>query len=112
MTTGPAVEADINPSLARELAEILSEPRVRDGLACDGPLLVAARLLSGAARYEMTATTVVGVLGRDDMDAFDSLVNTIAQDFGLEATVKLKVGSFSVRFSRPPADGEPWLSCH
>jgi len=99
------MEARVNPSLARELADILSGSAPRNELASEGPLLVAARMLSHAADYEMTATTVVGVLGRDDVDAFRSLVHNIVQEFGLEATVKLKVGSFSVRFYRPEIDG-------
>ena len=62
------MEARVNPSLARELADILSGSTPRNELASEGPLLVAARMLSHAADYEMTATTVVGVLGRDDVD--------------------------------------------
>jgi hypothetical protein len=44
-------------------------------------------------------------LGDDDIDAFRALVQEIAQDFDLEASVKLKPGSFSIRFSRAHADG-------
>jgi len=99
------MEARVNPSLARELSDILSGSGTDQELACEGPLLVAARMLSHAADYEMTATTVVGVLGPDDVDAFRSLVHNIVQEFGLEATVKLNVGSFSVRFYRPETDG-------
>jgi hypothetical protein len=95
----------MNPTLARELADILREPTPQNKLVCEGPLLVAARTLSRAADFEMTATTVVGVLGRDDVDVFRALVHNIGQEFGLEAAVKLKASSFSVRFSRLPADG-------
>jgi len=49
----------------------------------------------------MAATTVVGVLGRDDVDAFHSLVAEISEEYGLEATVKTQLGSYSVRFGRP-----------
>ena len=59
-------------------------------------------MLSSAAAHQMTATTVVGVLGCDDVDAFRSLVADISEEYGLEATVKLQQGSYSVRFSRPP----------
>jgi hypothetical protein len=96
------MEARLNPFLARDLADILREPTPRDELVNEGPLIVAARMLSRAAESEMTATTVVGVLGCDDAHALRSLVQNIADEFGLEATIKLKVGSFSVRFSRPP----------
>jgi hypothetical protein len=95
----------VNPSLARELAGLLGEPIPRDKLVYEEALIVAARTLSRAAAYEMTATTVVGVLGHDDIDAFRALVDTLAQDFCLQATPKLKMGSFSVRFSRVDGDG-------
>jgi hypothetical protein len=56
----------------------------------------------------MTATTVVGVLGRDDVDEFQSLVRDIAEEFGVYAEVRLKTDSFSVRFARlPDGDGVP-----
>jgi hypothetical protein len=53
----------------------------------------------------MRATTVVGVLGRDDVSAFRALVREIADDYGLDASVTLNVGSFSVRFTRDQIDG-------
>jgi hypothetical protein len=95
----------VNPSLDRQVEDILNGSSPRRALASEAPLRVAARMLSGATAYEMTATTVVGVLGSDDLDAFRALVHNIVQEFGLEATVKLKVGSFSVRFYRPETDG-------
>jgi hypothetical protein len=95
----------VNPSLDRQVEDILNGSSRRRALASEAPLRVAARMLSGATAYEMTATTVVGVLGSDDLDAFRSLVDSIVKEFGLEATVKLKVGSFSVRFYRPETDG-------
>jgi hypothetical protein len=48
----------------------------------------------------MTATTVVGVLGCDDVDAFRSLVSEISEEYGVEATMRIQLGSYSVRFSR------------
>jgi hypothetical protein len=54
----------------------------------------------------MTATTVVGVLGRDDLEAVRALVHDIADEYGLDATVTVKVGSFSVRFERFVSDAE------
>ena len=56
-------------------------------------------MLSSAAAHEMTATTVVGVLGGDDVDAFRALVAEISDEYGLEATLKLHQGSYSVRLS-------------
>ena len=47
----------------------------------------------------ISATTVVGVLGRDDLDAFNALVAEIGDESDL-ARPAFRVGSFSVRFSR------------
>lgn len=91
----------MNLSWMRELADILNVAPPPEELACTEQLLVAARMLNGGAADQMTATTVVGVLGGDDVDALRSLVDAIAQDFGLEASVRVRAGSFSVRFSRP-----------
>jgi hypothetical protein len=57
-------------------------------------------MLSNAQSDEISATTVVGVLGSDDMPAFEALVAEIADELNLDARVRLQVGSFSVRLSR------------
>ena len=57
-------------------------------------------MLSHAQSDEITATTVVGILGQDDVPAVEALVAAIAQEFGLESSMRTHVGSFSVRFSR------------
>jgi hypothetical protein len=56
---------------------------------------------------QVTATTVVGVLGQDDVSAFEELVADIAAEFGLDSRVRLHVGSFAVRFSRPALANSP-----
>ena len=61
---------------------------------------VAAATLTSAPSDEVTATTVVGILGKDDVSAFEALVGDIAAEFGLESRIRLRVGSFSVRFKR------------
>jgi hypothetical protein len=61
---------------------------------------VAAAMLTHAPAGEIAATTVVGVLGRDDVDAFNALVAEISGQTHLDARVQLRAGSFSVRFSR------------
>jgi hypothetical protein len=99
------MEARLNPTLALQVTDILDQRPRRRELACEGALVVAARMLSGAAEYAMTATTVVGVLGGDDIDEFRSLVQDIAEEFDLDAEVRLKMGSFSVRFARLPDRG-------
>jgi hypothetical protein len=96
----------VNPSLARDLEGILIKPAAHVELPSESPLRVAASMLSRAPTHEMTATTVVGVLGRDDVEAFRALVHDIADEYGLDATVTLKVGSFSVRFERLVSDSE------
>src|SRR6266511_1299234 len=99
------MEALLNPTLALQVTDILDGKTQSAELACAGALVVAARMLTGADEVAMTATTVVGVLGRDDIDEFRSLVQDIAKEFGLQAEVRLKTGSFSVRFSRLPDGG-------
>ena len=90
----------MNPLVANQSVETLAEPVRLEGLSCEGPLRVAAGTLSRAVDGEISATTVVGVLGADDVQEFKALVGGIADEFGFNATVRLHVGSFSVRFSR------------
>jgi hypothetical protein len=92
----------MNPALVREIEAIFQEPPGPVRLRCEKPLAVAAGMLSNTAAHQMTETTVVGVLGCDDVDAFRALVSDIGEEYGLEATVKIQLGSYSVRFSRSP----------
>jgi hypothetical protein len=87
-------------AVADRILESLVERASVVHLACEGPLRVAAGILSRAASDEISATTVVGVLGADDVQAFKALVAEIVDEFGFDARVRLHVGSFSVRFSR------------
>jgi hypothetical protein len=73
---------------------------VPNGLACEASLRAAAATLAHASSHEVTATRVIGVLGADDQAAFEALVTRIARDYSVAATVALRGGSFSVRFSR------------
>lgn len=93
----------MNQRLAREVRETVgsdSDERC-SGLACEAQLRAAAATLADAPPDMITATTVVGVLGQDDRQAFEELVAEIADEFGLETQLRLHVGTFSVRFSRP-----------
>jgi hypothetical protein len=90
----------VNPLVANQSVEALAEPVRLEGLSCEGPLRIAAGTLSRAVDGEISATTVVGVLGADDVQEFKALVGGIADEFGFDATVRLHVGSFSVRLSR------------
>jgi hypothetical protein len=94
----------MNAALVGEIETMFRKPAAPAKLKCAGPLTVACRMLSGAAAHQMTATTVVGALGCDDVDAFRSLVTDISEEYGLDATVKLQVGAYSVRFCRRSFD--------
>lgn len=92
----------MNQLLARQLRETLelvSEDRW-SGLDCEAQLCAAAATLAVAPLDMISATTVVGVLGQDDAQAFEALVTDIANEFGLESRIRFHVGTFSVRFSR------------
>jgi hypothetical protein len=93
----------MNPTLLRDAQTILPAYSAPAQLKAAAPLEIATRMLSSAPQHEMTATTVVGVLGRDDPAAFRSLVSELSDEYGLDARVKLQLGSYSVRFSRPPS---------
>jgi hypothetical protein len=56
---------------------------------------------------EITATTVVGELRLDQCSEFESLLADIADDYELDATLRLDNGRFSVRFVRPAELVEP-----
>ena len=92
----------VNQLLAPQLRDVTRPPRLDHsaGLASEGSLRVAAEMLSSARSDEVTATTVVGILGQDDAKAVEALVADIADEFGLETRVRMHVGSFSVRFFR------------
>jgi hypothetical protein len=99
----------VNQLLAHQLEEVIGthQPGSFTRLASESPLRVAAATLSGAQSGQVTATTVVGVLGQDDVPAFEELVADIAAEFGLESRIRLQVGSFAVRFSRAPVRAHP-----
>jgi hypothetical protein len=77
------------------------EPAKQVALAAEGPLRVAAATLAHAAASEITATTSVGIMGTDDRDEIQRLAAEIADEFDLDITLRLSLGSYSVRFSRP-----------
>ena len=92
----------MNQVLVEQLNEILDKPAGQNlpTLKCESQLRVAAATLRHARPGEITATTVVGVLGRDDVDAFNRLVAEIGAESDLDTDVRLHVGSYAVRFSR------------
>ena len=92
----------MNQTFARELHDVpgTRTSNVCRGLGCEPQLRVAAATLSCSSPDQITATTVIGILGQDDEPDVDALVADIADEFGLEARIRVHVGSFSVRFSR------------
>jgi hypothetical protein len=90
----------MNHALRAQLHEILDKPASRPALQCESQLRVAGAMLRRARPGEITATTVVGVLGHDDLEAFHTLVAEIGDELDLDTRVQVHVGSYSVRFSR------------
>jgi hypothetical protein len=90
----------MNPLLKGELDEILDERPPVAGLGCERSLRVAAAVVARARPHEISATRIVGVLRPDDMSAFEALVTELEEEFELDASVRLQMGSFSVRFCR------------
>jgi len=92
----------MNQLLARQIEQAAAA--LRNGrssnLAYDAQLRIAAATLSDAAPDAITATTVVGIVGQDDAAAIEALVADIAAEFRLKSELRLRRGSFSVRFSR------------
>jgi hypothetical protein len=92
----------MNDLLTQQLEEVLRHAAGSRGLACEGQLRAAAGTLSRAASADISATTVVGALGADDVSQFDALVASIADEYNLDVRVHHQVGAFSVRFTRRP----------
>ena len=84
--------------LADQLDDALRAAPHAIGLACEPQLRAAAGTLS-QARGEISATTVLGVLGADDLPQFQALVADIAQTSNLDVDLQYQVGAFLVRFT-------------
>lgn len=91
----------MNTLLARQLGELVAGAGARCDALYEAPLRVAVGTLLRAATDEVSATTVVGIVGADDVPAFQALVDRIAEEYGVEAQIRLRADAFSVRFSRP-----------
>lgn len=86
--------------LADQLDDALRPTPHATGLACEPQLRAAAGTLSQARTGEISATTVLGVLGADDLLQFQALIADIAQTSNLDVDVQYQVGTFQVRFTR------------
>jgi hypothetical protein len=94
----------MNDLLTKQLHAVLAEPALVEGLNSESSLRISAATLLRADSDEISATTAVGVLGRDDVDAFKAMVAEICDEFGLDARVRIHGGTFSVRFTRRPTE--------
>jgi hypothetical protein len=90
----------MNPLLARELHDVLDEASGTVELRSERSLRLAATTIANARPHEISATRVVGVLGRDDLSLFEAMVARLGEEFELDATLRIYGGSFSVRFCR------------
>ena len=69
------------------------------GLECESQLRIAAAMLARVPAGEVSATTVVGDLRADEERQFEGLVAEMADEYGLDATLRMEDGKFSVRFT-------------
>jgi len=93
----------MNQVLARQIEEAVGSTQDGTcvGLRCEAQLRIAAATVADAPAGLITATTVIGVLGQDDVPAVEAMVAEIADEFLLEADLRVHLGSFSARFCRP-----------
>src|SRR5262245_4705684 len=82
-----------------QLAELHPEPAVPHYALYESPVRVAVGTLQRATVDEVRATTVIGTVGADDRTAFESLVQRVADDSRVQAQIRWREQSFSVRFS-------------
>jgi hypothetical protein len=103
----------MNQMLASQIEEVVGKGQLGGctGLGCESALRVAAGTLSSATSDEITAATVVGIVGHDDASAIEALAAEIATEFGLECRVRMYVGSFSVRFQPCGGDTRSRTTC-
>jgi hypothetical protein len=90
----------MNSLLAQQLGDLVGIASRVQRLACEPQLRAAAGTLWRTASDEVSATTVVGTLGVDDVATFERLVEDVANEFELTPRIRLGKGSFAVRFTR------------
>jgi hypothetical protein len=91
----------MNTLLQHQLNELLTDISTRSKLKCESALRVGAATLCRGKPGQITATTVVCDISADDLEAFGLLVADIADEYGLEASIRQQPGSCSVRFTCP-----------
>jgi hypothetical protein len=92
----------MNKLLNQQLDELLTDsPFTSTHLECESALRIGAATLGRAAPGEIAATTVVCKVADAVVDTFESLVQEIVDEYGLEATIQWRHGGYSVRFTAP-----------
>jgi hypothetical protein len=81
--------------------EVLDAPLAAHKLPSETALRAAASTVANARPQEISATRVTGVLGLDDLATFEVLVARLADEYQVEASVRIEDRTFAVRFSRP-----------
>jgi len=107
----------MNKMVDEQIRELLTNSQSHAMLECERALRVGAATLCQVRSGEITATTVVCHVGDDDLDAVESLVVDIADEFGVDARVQQQAGFCAVRFScqapsepvPPSASERSWL---
>ena len=92
----------MNQLLARQIEEAVHTSEVQEGigLGCEDLLRVAAATLAHARPDDVSAVTVVGRFGQDEVCAIEALVADVAAEYGVDYRMRHYPTSFSVRFSR------------
>ena len=98
----------VNNLLYQQLDELLGNAPDRSGLKFEGALRVGAGTLCRGGWGQITATTVVCDVAGDEIEAFHSLVAEIVEEYGLEASIRERAESYSVRFTCPPRTPAAW----
>jgi len=80
---------------------VLDSPLAAHKYPGEPTLRAAASTVANARPQEISATRVTGVLGLDDLAAFEVLVARLADEYEVDASVRVEDGTFAVRFSRP-----------
>jgi hypothetical protein len=92
----------MNNLLQEQLDEVLTKSARGATLEYERALRIGAETLCRARVGEITATTIVCNIADDEIDAVESRVADIAEEYGLEASIRRQQpGSYSVRFTWP-----------
>src|SRR4051794_30894941 len=91
----------MNKLLTRQLDELLTDSTSNTDLKCESALRVGAAMLCRARPNEITAATIVCDLAAGDVTTLECVVQDIADEYGVVATLRQHGGSYSVRFSLP-----------